>query len=203
MELYVCYNQIMAKLYFCYSAMNAGKSTTLLQVAHNYGEQNMDSYLLTAALDDRAGETGKIASRIGIQKDAQTYQADTDLYEKLIHEVTADMAAVLIDEAQWLSYDQVWQLARFVDVKNIPVMCYGIRTDFQGKLFPGSQALLAIADELREIRTICHCGRKATMVLRLDEAGEIIKDGPQNQVGGNESYKSVCRRHWQEAFGVL
>ncbi len=193
----------MAKLYFCYSAMNAGKSTNLLQVAYNYGEQNMGTYLLTAALDDRSGQAGNIASRIGIEKEAATYQADTDLYTKLVEEVDADMAAVLIDEAQWLSDAQVWQLARFVDVKKIPVMCYGIRTDFQGKLFPGSQALLAIADELREIRTICHCGRKATMVLRLDAQGEVLKDGPQNYVGGNESYKSVCRRHWLEAMGEL
>jgi len=193
----------MAKLYFCYSSMNAGKSTNLLQVAHNYGEQKMDTYLLTAAIDDRSGSTGKIASRIGIEKDAQTYQADTDLFEKLSTEVVGDTAAVLIDEAQWLSDDQVWQLAKFVDTKKIPVMCYGIRTDFQGKLFPGSQALLAIADELREIRTICHCGRKATMVLRLNEKGEVVQDGPQNQVGGNESYQSVCRRHWFQAIGGL
>jgi thymidine kinase len=193
----------MAKLYFCYSSMNAGKSTNLLQVAHNYGEQKMVTYLLTAALDDRSGEIGKITSRIGIEKDAQTYQADTDLFEKLSAEVVAGTAAVLIDEAQWLSDVQVWQLAKFVDIKKVPVMCYGIRTDFQGKLFPGSQALLAIADELREIRTICHCGRKATMVLRLDENGVVVKDGPQNYVGGNESYKSVCRRHWLEVMGEL
>ena len=179
--------------------MNAGKSTNLLQVAHNYGEQNMDTYLLTASFDDRSGETGKIASRIGIEKEAATYQADTDLYEKLSTEVTDGTAAILIDEAQWLSDRQVWQLAKFVDTKHIPVMCYGIRTDFQGKLFPGSQTLLAIADELREIRTICHCGRKATMVLRLDSKGVVITDGPQNYVGGNESYKSVCRHHWCEA----
>jgi thymidine kinase len=193
----------MAKLYFCYSSMNAGKSTNLLQVAHNYGEQKMVTYLLTAALDDRSGEIGKITSRIGIEKDAQTYQADTDLFVKLSAEVVAGTAAVLIDEAQWLSDAQVWQLAKFVDTKKVPVMCYGIRTDFQGKLFPGSEALLAIADELREIRTICHCGRKATMVLRLDENGVVVKDGPQNYVGGNESYKSVCRRHWLEAMGEL
>jgi len=193
----------MAKLYFCYSSMNAGKSTNLLQVAHNYGEQKMDTYLLTAALDDRSGKVGKITSRIGIEKAAATYQADTDLLEKLSNEVVSGTAAVLIDEAQWLSEDQVWQLAKFVDTKNLPVMCYGIRTDFQGKLFPGSQALLAIADELREIRTICHCGRKATMVLRLNENGGVIKDGPQNQVGGNESYKPVCRKHWSESFGLL
>jgi thymidine kinase len=193
----------MAKLYFCYSSMNAGKSTNLLQVAHNYGEQDMQTYLLTAALDDRSGEIGKITSRIGIEKDAQTYQADTDLFEKLSAEVVAGTAAVLIDEAQWLSDAQVWQLAKFVDTEKVPVMCYGIRTDFQGKLFPGSEALLAIADELREIRTICHCGRKATMVLRLDENGVVVTDGPQNYVGGNESYKSVCRRHWLEAMGEL
>jgi thymidine kinase len=193
----------MAKLYFCYSSMNAGKSTNLLQVAHNYGEQKMVTYLLTAALDNRSGEIGKITSRIGIEKDAQTYQADTDLFEKLSAEVVVGTAAVLIDEAQWLSDVQVWQLAKFVDIKKVPIMCYGIRTDFQGKLFPGSEALLAIADELREIRTICHCGRKATMVLRLDENGVVVKDGPQNYVGGNESYKSVCRRHWLETMGEL
>lgn len=183
--------------------MNAGKSTNLLQVAHNYGEQDMETYLLTSAFDDRSGSTGKIVSRIGIEKDAQTYQADTDLYAKLSNEVVAGTAAVLIDEAQWLSDAQVWQLARFVDVQKVPVMCYGIRTDFQGKLFPGSKALLAIADELREIRTICHCGRKATMVLRLNEKGAVEKEGSQVQVGGNESYKSVCRRHWLEAMGEL
>ncbi|MFT5831974.1 MAG: thymidine kinase [Candidatus Paceibacteria bacterium] len=193
----------MAKLYFCFSSMNAGKSTNLLQVAHNYGEQDMETYLLTSAFDDRSGSTGKIVSRIGIEKDAQTYQADTDLYAKLSNEVVAGTAAVLIDEAQWLSDAQVWQLARFVDVQKVPVMCYGIRTDFQGKLFPGSKALLAIADELREIRTICHCGRKATMVLRLNEKGAVEKEGSQVQVGGNESYKSVCRRHWLEAMGEL
>lgn len=194
----------MAKLYFCYSTMNAGKSTNLLQVAHNYAEQNMTTYLLTAAFDDRSGKTGQIASRIGIKKPAHTYNASSDLFEQLCADIgTKKVAAVLIDESQWLSDEQVWQLAKFVDTKHIPVMCYGIRTDFQGKLFPGSKALLAIADELREIRTICHCGRKATMVLRIDEKGEVVTDGPQVYVGGNESYQSVCRRHWLEAFDQL
>jgi thymidine kinase len=194
----------MAKLYFCFSAMNAGKSTNLLQVAHNYSEQDMDAYLLTSAFDDRSGKTGQIASRIVIQKPAETFNADTDLFEKLSAESSSKtIAAVLVDEAQWLSDEQVWQLARFVDLCQIPVMCYGIRTDFQGKLFPGSQSLLAIADELREIRIICHCGRKATMVLRIDEKGEVETEGAQVQVGGNESYQSVCRRHWLEAFNLL
>lgn len=184
--------------------MNAGKSTNLLQVAHNYAEQNMTTYLLTSAFDDRSGATAQIASRIGIKKPAQTFNSDTDLFEQLSTDIgTKKVAAVLIDESQWLSDEQVWQLAKFVDSKRIPVMCYGIRTDFQGKLFPGSKALLAIADELREIRTICHCGRKATMVLRIDENGEVETEGSQVQVGGNESYQSVCRRHWLEAFGEL
>lgn len=191
----------MAKLYFSFSAMNAGKSTSLLQVAHNYEEQNMNTYLLTAALDDRSGETGAITSRIGIEKVAHTFCADTDLLMQLQAVVAKKtIQAVLIDEAQWLSHDQVWQLARFVDTAHVPVMCYGIRTDFQGKLFPGSETLLAVADELREIRTICHCGRKAIMVLRTDEQGVAIKAGPQNYVGGNESYRSMCRTHWQEAL---
>jgi thymidine kinase len=194
----------MAKLYFCFSAMNAGKSTSLLQVAHNYEEQNMNTYLLTAALDNRSGEVGVITSRIGIEKTAYTFQADTDLLTQLQTFVKKKtIAAVLIDEAQWLSHDQVWQLARFVDTAKVPVMCYGIRTDFQGKLFPGSETLLAIADELREIRTICHCGRKATMVLRTDEHGLAIKAGPQNCIGGNESYRSMCRTHWQAALDAV
>lgn len=181
--------------------MNAGKSTSLLQVAHNYGERGMEAFLMTAALDDRSGETGKISSRIGIEREAATFAARTDVLT-LLRDVVAQkkIAAVLIDEAQWLSHEQVGQLARFVDTMHIPVMCYGLRTDFQGKLFPGSEALLAIADELREIRTICHCGRKATMIVRYDGEGKALKDGPQNLVGGNDTYQSMCRRHWQEAL---
>jgi len=180
--------------------MNAGKSTMLLQVAHNYEERGMNAYLLNAQLDNRE-EVGKIASRIGVTKDCDTFTPEEDLYQKISEKHVEDpIVCVLIDEAQWLSGDQVWQLTRVVDQLGVPVMSYGLRTDFQGKLFPGSQALLAVADDLREIRTICHCGRKAIMVLRLDEDGKVIKEGPQNFVGGNESYDSVCRRHWQEAM---
>lgn len=191
----------MAKLYFSFSAMNAGKSTSLLQVAHNYGERNMNTHLLTAALDDRAGQKGKIVSRVGIEKQAELFSPESDLFSDLRSVISKqEIAAVLIDEAQWLTREQVWQLAKFVDTEKIPVMCYGIRTDFQGKLFPGSEILLAIADELREIRTICHCGRKATMTIRCDASGRPVKQGPQNQVGGNESYQSLCRKHWLEAL---
>ena len=181
--------------------MNAGKSTSLLQVAHNYGERDMKTHLLTAAHDDRAGDSGKINSRVGIEKTASLFSPDTDL-QKHLNEVVGKeaIAAILIDEAQWLTRDQVWQLARFVDDKKVPVMCYGLRTDFKGELFPGSEALLAIADELREIRTICRCGRKAIMTLRLDGNRRAVTDGPQTQVGGNETYESVCRYHWQEAM---
>lgn len=179
--------------------MNAGKSTALLQVAHNYGERNKETYLLTAELDSRAGE-GKISSRIGAEKEAHTFAAHTDLFLDVQSAHTLQpVSCVLIDEAQWLTEAHVEQLTRVVDILGIPVMCYGLRTDFQGKLFPGSMALLAIADELREIRTICHCGRKAIMVLRYDADGSVITDGPQNFVGGNESYESVCRTHWREA----
>jgi thymidine kinase len=189
----------MAKLYFSYAAMNAGKSTVLLQAAHNYAEQGMEAYLLNAALDDRNG-TGKISSRIGIQKVCDLYGPEDDLFIKIERKLKEQaFACVLVDEAQWLSKEQVWQLARVVDELNIAVMCYGLRTDFQGELFPGSEVLLALADELREIRTICHCGRKAVMTLRTDGQGRVMTDGPQTQVGGNEAYISVCRRHWSEA----
>lgn len=188
----------MAKLYFNYSTMNAGKSTVLLQASYNYNERGMQTYLLTADFDDRAGGTGLIASRIGISEKADTFGQDTDLYV-IIRDRLAEgpVACVLLDEAQWLTEAQAWQLARAVDDLDVPVMCYGLRTDFRGQLFPGSSALLAIADEMREVRTICHCGRKATMVIRLDTQGNPLHDGPQIQVGGNESYVSLCRRHWR------
>ena len=189
----------MAKLYFSYAAMNAGKSTLLLQVAHNYAEQGMKTYLLNAALDDRHG-SGYITSRIGIQKACDRYGPQEDLFSKIQDKVQEeDLVCVLIDEAQWLSGAQVRQLARVVDELDVAIMCYGLRTDFQGELFPGSQSLLALADELREIRTVCHCGRNAVMTLRTDGQGTVMIDGPQNQVGGNESYVSVCRRHWSQA----
>ena len=191
----------MAKLYFHYSTMNAGKSTLLLQASHNYVERGMQTYLLTANFDDRAG-TGRIGSRIGIGADADTFASKTNLLSKIQERLNAGpCACVFIDEAQFLSADQVWQLARAVDDLKVPVMCYGLRVDFQGKLFPGSAALLALADEMREIRTICHCGKKATMVVRQDEHGNVLKDGAQVQVGGNETYVSLCRVHWRQAIG--
>ena len=192
----------MAKLYFSYSAMNAGKSTILLQASHNYRERGMHTLLLTAALDDRAG-AGQIGSRIGLQAEALTFDETTDIDQliKAEHD-RASLACVLVDEAQFLSADQVWQLAAVVDRLNIPVMCYGLRTDFRGQLFPGSAVLLAIADNLREIRTICHCGRKATMVVRQTETGQTVTDGAQIEIGGNDKYVSLCRVHWKELTGL-
>ena len=189
----------MAKLYFQYSTMNAGKSTVLLQASHNYQERGMETYLLTAQLDNRAGE-GKIGSRIGISKKADTFSVGDNLFKKIKKRLSlGEIACVLIDEAQFLDEEQVWQLARAVDDLNIPVMCYGLRVDFMGKLFSGSAALLALSDEMREIRTICFCGKKATMVVRRDEKGNTLTDGAQVQIGGNETYVSLCRRHWREA----
>ena len=191
----------MAKLYFHYSTMNAGKSTVLLQAAHNYEERGMETYLLTAQFDGRAGE-GRIGSRIGINKEADTYAPGEDLFAKLKARLAAGpCACVFVDEAQFLEADQVWQLARAVDDLKVPVMCFGLRVDFQGKLFPGSATLLALADEMREVRTICHCGKKATMVVRMDGAGNVAKDGAQVQIGGNETYVSLCRIHWRETVG--
>lgn len=191
----------MAKLYFQYSTMNAGKSTLLLQAAHNYRERGMEVYLMTASFDDRAGQ-GKIGSRIGLSAEADLFRAQDDLFQKLKARLDrGPCACVFIDEAQFLSEAQVWQLARAVDDLGLPVMCYGLRVDFQGKLFPGSATLLALADEMREVRTICHCGKKATMVIRKDENGRVITDGDQVQIGGNETYVSLCRRHWRAAVG--
>ncbi len=191
----------MAKLYFHYSTMNAGKSTILLQASYNYRERGMQTYLITARLDNRAGEA-KIASRIGIDDDADTFESGEDLYAKIQKRLDqGPCACVFIDESQFLTKEQVWQLARAVDDLNVPVMCYGLRVDFQGELFPGSAALLALADEMREARTICHCGKKATMVVRMDGDGNVITDGDQVQIGGNESYLSLCRKHWREATG--
>ena len=181
--------------------MNAGKSTLLLQASHNYHERGMQTYLITAQLDTRAGQ-GRIGSRIGIGADADTFALDEDVFSKIKDRLDqGPCACVFVDEAQFLSPQQVWQLARVVDDLNVPIMCYGLRVDFQGKLFPGSATLLALADEMREIRTICHCGKKATMVIRQDETGQAITDGAQIQIGGNETYVSLCRRHWREAVG--
>ena len=192
----------MAKLYFNYSTMNAGKSTLLLQASHNYREGGMQTYLITAQFDNRAGE-GRIASRIGIGEVADTFGPDDDLFEKLkARFAVSSIACVFIDEAQFLTKAQVWQLARAVDDLGVPVMAYGLRVDFQGNLFPGSAALLAWADEMREVRTICHCGKKATMVVRKGPDGVPLKDGDQVVIGGNETYQSMCRKHWRQAVGA-
>ncbi|WP_249696330.1 thymidine kinase [Stappia sp. WLB 29] len=186
----------MAKLYFSYSSMNAGKSTILLQAAYNYRERGMATLLLTAAIDDRAGH-GRIASRIGLAAEADLFEATTDLAAHIANRRSAGpVDCVFVDEAQFLTEEQVWQLARVADDMGIPVMCYGLRTDFQGRLFPGSAALLALADTLREVKTICWCGRKATMVARLDGSGRIVEQGEQVVIGGEDRYVSLCRRHW-------
>ena len=188
----------MAQLYFYYSAMNAGKSTSLLQSAHNYKEQGMHALLYTAALDDRFG-VGVIRSRIGLQEEAQLFDEQLEFIEPIRHKHSLEpLACVLVDEAQFLSAVQVDELAEVVDELNIPVLCFGIRTDFQGQLFPGSARLLAIADKLAELKTVCQCGRKATMTVRLDEAGNVVAAGEQIDIGGNERYESKCRRHHRE-----
>ncbi len=190
--------QFMAKLYFHYATMNAGKSTMLLQASYNYRERGMRTAIFIAALDDRAGK-GRVASRIGLSEDAIPFTHSDDLFAAIetMHG-QEPIACVFVDEAQFLTAEQVWQLARVCDRIGIPVMAYGLRTDFQGKLFPGSLELLAIADELREVRTICFCGRKATMVVRLDQEGNLVREGAQVEVGGNEKYVSLCRRHWED-----
>lgn len=188
----------MAKLYFNYSSMNAGKSTVLLQAAYNYEERGMTTLLMIAAIDNRAGK-GKIASRIGLSADADVFSGRDNLFDHVAAALKErPVNAVLVDEAQFLTEEQAWQLARVADDLGVPVMCFGLRTDFQGKLFPGSAALLAISDNLKEIKTICWCGRKATMVARLDGDGKIVDEGDQVVIGGNETYVSLCRRHWAE-----
>lgn len=190
----------MAKLYFSYAAMNAGKSTLLLQAAHNYRERGMRPLLYTSALYAEDG-VGLIRSRIGIAETALLYEQGDDLYQSVRdNEEESKVDCVLVDEAQFLTRDQVWQLARVTDRLAIPVMCYGLRTDFQGELFPGSRELLAIADTLREIRTICTCGAKATMVVRQDINGRVLTDGDQVSIE-KSVYLSLCRKHWEEAVG--
>jgi thymidine kinase len=190
----------MAKLYFYYASMNAGKSTTLLQADFNYRERGMATMLWTAALDDRS-EGLPIASRIGLEAQAHRFDATTDFAARVgaTHAVTP-LACVLVDEAQFLSPAQAWQLARLADEVNIPVLCYGLRTDFQGELFPGSAVLLGIADSLVELKAVCHCGRKATMNLRVDTSGAAVKAGAQTEIGGNDRYVALCRRHFSEAL---
>ena len=191
----------MAKLYFNYSSMNAGKSTVLLQASHNYVERGMKTYIMIAQLDNRAGD-GRVGSRIGIGADADTFAPGEDLYVKIQNRLKeGPCACVFVDEAQFLERGQVWDLARAVDDLNVPVMTYGLRVDFLGKLFPGSAALLALSDEMREVRTICHCGKKATMVVRKDEYGQVMTTGDQIAIGGNDRYVSLCRKHWREEMG--
>lgn len=190
----------MAKLYFYYSTMNAGKSTTLLQSSFNYRERGMHTLLLTAAFDDRF-EAGKVSSRIGLSQIADLFHSEDDLFAhvKAKHE-QKQIDCVLVDESQFLSETQVWQLSEVCDELNIPVLCYGIRTDFQGQLFPGSKALLAWADVLDELKTICYCGKKANMVVRIDAHGHTVKEGSQVEIGGNDRYVSLCRRHFKATY---
>ncbi len=188
----------MAKLYFNYSSMNAGKSTMLLQANHNYLERGMKPQIYTSNLDNRFGE-GEIVSRIGLKSKANIFSAKTDIYKDILNlSDKSKVDCILIDEAQFLTQKQVTQLGQIVDDLDIPVLAFGIRTDFQGNLFEGSKYLLAWADNLKEIKTVCHCGRKATMVLRVDDKGQVVTDGTQIEIGGEERYVSVCRKHFYE-----
>ena len=188
----------MAKLYFYYAAMNAGKSTTLLQADFNYRERGMETMLWTAVHDDRAGE-GRIGSRIGLETEAHAYAPDINLFDAIIKELLKrKLHCILVDEAQFLTRDHVLQLCRIADELSIPVLCYGLRTDFLGNLFPGSAALLAMADALIELKAVCECGRKATMNLRVDAEGHAVAAGAQTEIGGNDRYVALCRRHFFE-----
>jgi thymidine kinase len=191
----------MAKLYFYYSAMNAGKTTTLLQSAHNYHERGMRTCLLTPAIDTRAGE-GVVSSRIGLKASARAFRPADDLRALVQTDIAerGPLHCVLVDEAQFLSKSQVWQLSDVCDFDNVPVLAYGLRTDFRGELFEGSQYLLAWADDMQEIKTICHSGRKATMVLRVDAQGHAVKEGPQVEIGGNDRYVSVSRKEYKRVM---
>jgi thymidine kinase len=190
----------MAKLYFYYASMNAGKSTTLLQADFNYRERGLNTMLFTAALDDRAG-AGRIGSRIGLGADAIAFEGATDLFAVVMAEHAArTVGCVLVDEAQFLSAAQVDQLAALADKANIPVLAYGLRTDFRGALFEGAARLLGLADSLTELKSICPCGRKATMNLRVDAAGNAVREGAQTEIGGNDRYVALCRRHFTEAM---
>ncbi len=189
----------MAKLYFYYASMNAGKSSHLLQADFNYRERGMRTMLWTAALDSRSA--GQVKSRIGLESAAHRFHADTDLWAEIsAAHASQTLDCVLVDEAQFLNPEQVWQLARLADDAGIPVLCYGLRTDFQGELFPGSAVLLGIADALVELKAVCHCGRKATMNLRVDEAGKAVRQGAQTEIGGNDRYVALCRRHFSQAL---
>ena len=197
----------MAKLYFYYASMNAGKSTNLLQADFNYRERGMATMLWTAAIDRRAAGGGAggpdVYSRIGLTAPARGFTGETDLFAEFaeVHAVTP-LCCVLVDEAQFLSAAQVWQLARIADQAQVPVLCYGLRTDFRGHLFPGSAALLGLADELVEVKAVCHCGAKATMNLRVEDSGAPVRHGAQTEIGGNDRYLTLCRRHFAEALDL-
>jgi thymidine kinase len=189
----------MAKLYFYYASMNAGKSSSLLQADFNYRERGMRTMVWSAALDTRSA--GLVQSRIGLEAEAHLYTPQTELWSEVMaaHQ-NAPLDCVLVDEAQFLEPAQVWQLARLADEGGIPVLCYGLRTDFQGELFPGSAVLLGIADALVELKAVCHCGRKATMNLRVDEGGAPVLHGQQTEIGGNDRYLALCRKHFRAAL---
>ena len=190
----------MAKLYFYYSSMNAGKSTSLLQSSYNYRERGMHTMVLAPVIDDRYGN-GVVASRIGLKTNATIFDANDNLFQLVEHEhLRKSLSCVLIDEAQFLRRDQVFQLSEVCDRLDVPVLAYGIRTDFQGEPFEGSKYLLAWADNLKELKAICHCGRKATMVVRRDEHGNAVTEGAQIEIGGNDRYESTCRQHFKEAY---
>jgi thymidine kinase len=190
----------MAKLYFYYASMNAGKSTYLLQADFNYRERGMATMLWTAAIDGR-GAGHAIESRIGLGADAHRFDAGTDLWDAVsASHAQTPLSCVLVDEAQFLTPEQVWQCARLADFADVPVLCFGLRTDFRGELFAGSAALLGLADKLEELKAVCHCGRKATMNLRVDAAGNAIRDGAQTLIGGNDRYVPLCRMHFCEAM---
>lgn len=189
----------MAKLYFYYASMNAGKSSSLLQADFNYRERGMRTMVWTASLDTRSA--GMVQSRIGLEAEAHRYTATADLWHAIMAaHGEAPLDCVLVDEAQFLTGAQVWQLARLADEAGIPVLCYGLRTDFRGELFPGSAVLLGIADALVELKAVCHCGRKATMNLRVDASGAPVKEGQQTEIGGNDRYLALCRKHFSAAL---
>ncbi len=190
----------MAKLYFYYSSMNAGKSTALLQSSYNYQERGMNTLVMAPRLDDRYG-AGKVTSRIGIETDAIVFECGDDLFDVVAEKSSSEpLHCILIDEAQFLTREQVFQLSDVSDKLNIPVLAYGLRTDFQGEPFEGSKYLLAWSDSLKEIKAICHCGSKATMVLRLDGEGNAVTEGSQVEIGGNDRYISMCRKHFKKEF---